>query len=225
MEGYGLYWYCLELIAAEIDRNHLTFELEHDAEVIGHDTGIHYERVQEIMTYMVNIGLFENSNGIITCMKLAKRIDQSMTSDTEFRKKIRQIHESHDGVMTESGQNQEMSCKKIEGRSQKAEAKKTNNTNPGDVDETVWDDFVALRKTKKAPITDTAMKTIRREAEKAGYTITEALRECCSRGWAGFKSDWVKEKGNGTHQQSRKLSASERATEARKEWERNNPDK
>lgn len=118
MEGYGLYWYCLEMIAGLIDRNHLTFELEHDAELIAHDTGIHYELVQEMMTYMVNQGLFENSSGTITCIKMAKRIDQSMTSDTEFRRLIKELNNNHDKVMTESCLNQDLSCKKIDDRSQ-----------------------------------------------------------------------------------------------------------
>lgn len=103
MEGYGLYWYCIELIASAVDQHHITFELEHDAEIIAHDTGIHYERVQEMMTYMVNLGLFEDTGGVITCIKLAKRIDQSMTSNVEMRKTIKTIRESHDSDMTESG--------------------------------------------------------------------------------------------------------------------------
>jgi hypothetical protein len=75
MEGYGLYWYLLELIAQGVDKNALTFELEHDAEIIAHDTGIHHERVQEMMTYMVDLELFENAGGLITCMKMATRTD------------------------------------------------------------------------------------------------------------------------------------------------------
>jgi len=126
MEGYGLYWYCIEMIAGNIDRNHITFELEHDAEIIAYDTGIHYELVQEMMTYMVDQNLFENTNGAITCMKLAKRIDQSMTSDTEFRRIINEIHKNHDLVMIQSRQNQEPSStdKKIEVRSKKLEVRK-----------------------------------------------------------------------------------------------------
>ena len=100
LEGYGLYWYCLELIAAEVDQNKLTFELEHDAEIISFDTGIHYERVQEMMTYMVKLKLFEQNNGAITCMKLAKRLDKSMTSNPVMRKMIEEIRKNHDSVMT-----------------------------------------------------------------------------------------------------------------------------
>lgn len=77
MEGYGLYWYCLELIAANVDDNNLTFELEHDSELISADTGIHRERVEEMMVFMVEQGLFEQApNGVITCLKMAKRTDE-----------------------------------------------------------------------------------------------------------------------------------------------------
>lgn len=76
MEGYGLYWFCLELIAQGIEKHNLTFELEHDAEIISADTGIHQERVQEIMADFVKWMLFENTQGIITCMKMADRTDE-----------------------------------------------------------------------------------------------------------------------------------------------------
>lgn len=52
-------------------------------------------------------------------------------------------------------------------------------------------DFKALRKTKKAPITETAIDGIKREAAKAGLTLEAALKVCCERGWTGFNADWV----------------------------------
>ncbi len=76
MEGYGLYWYCLELIAQNVERHNLSFELEHDAEIISADVGIHFELVQEMMMFMIDLGLFERSNGVITCLKLASRTDE-----------------------------------------------------------------------------------------------------------------------------------------------------
>ena len=100
LEGYGLYWYCIELIAADVDQNNLTFELEHDAEIISFDTGIHVERVNEMMAYMVNVGLFESSGSAITCLKLLKRLDQSMTSNKKMREMITAAKDNHDAVMT-----------------------------------------------------------------------------------------------------------------------------
>jgi hypothetical protein len=64
-------------------------------------------------------------------------------------------------------------------------------------------DFIALRKAKKSPLTETAVNGIRREAEKLGYTLERALTVCCERGWAGFKADWILRDEAGRGAQSR----------------------
>jgi hypothetical protein len=110
LEGYGLYWYCLEMIANSVEPHNLTFELEHDSEVISYHTGLHHEKVELIMRYMVEVGLFENDRGVVTCLKLAKRMDSSMTSNAKMRGMIKRIRDkysfsdinSHDTVMIES---------------------------------------------------------------------------------------------------------------------------
>jgi hypothetical protein len=76
MEGYGLYFFLLECIAGTVDSHNLTFELEEDAELISNATNIHIERVEEMMRYMVNLGLFESDDGRITCLKMALRTDE-----------------------------------------------------------------------------------------------------------------------------------------------------
>lgn len=62
---------------------------------------------------------------------------------------------------------------------------------PDGVFESTWSDFLALRKTKRAPVTQTAIDGIAREASKAGMSLEHALRMCCERGWTGFKAEWV----------------------------------
>lgn len=116
LEGYGLYWYCLELIAGDVSKDKITFELEHDAEIIAHDTGVHYQRVQEMMTFMVNLGLFQQDDGVVRCIKMAQRMDQSMTSNPQMRRIIESFKAdndkrepeksclSHDRVMTQSAE-------------------------------------------------------------------------------------------------------------------------
>jgi len=99
-QGYGLYWYCLECIAGNITEHNLTFELEHDSEILGHHLKMDSRLVEDILTDMSKLGLFENNNGVITCLKIAKRLDQSMTSNTHMRKMISDWKESHDKVMT-----------------------------------------------------------------------------------------------------------------------------
>ena len=68
---------------------------------------------------------------------------------------------------------------------------------PPDVTPEVWDDFIELRGRKNAPITETVIKRLRAEAEKAGWAIDDAIGECITRGWQGFRADWVKGNANG----------------------------
>ena len=65
---------------------------------------------------------------------------------------------------------------------------------PNGVSITVWQDFQKLRKTLKAPITETAMDGIQREADKVGYSLEQALTTCIERSWRGFKADWITDK-------------------------------
>jgi len=71
---------------------------------------------------------------------------------------------------------------------------KINTKIPDGVSETVFQDFVKLRKGLKAPVTETALKGLQREAEKAGMTLQEVLELCCQNGWRGFKATWMDDK-------------------------------
>lgn len=102
LEGYGLYWYCIELIAGKVGAENLTFSLEHDARIIARNTGGTPQKITEMMTRFVEVGLFEDKDGLITCMRLAKRLDKSMTSNPEMRAAIEGIRNNHDLVMTQS---------------------------------------------------------------------------------------------------------------------------
>lgn len=75
---------------------------------------------------------------------------------------------------------------------EKPRRKRTSVAKPDGVSEQVWADFCALRNKRRAPITETALKGIQREADKAGITLNEALSICCERGWQGFKAEWYR---------------------------------
>lgn len=62
---------------------------------------------------------------------------------------------------------------------------------PDDVEQEVWDDYLTLRKSKRAPVTATVIKMLRREADKCGKPLQEVLEICCMNGWQGFKAEWV----------------------------------
>jgi hypothetical protein len=59
------------------------------------------------------------------------------------------------------------------------------------------DDFVRVRKHKKAPLTKTAILGIEREAKIAKISLALAIEVCIERNWIGFKADWYNNKING----------------------------
>jgi hypothetical protein len=106
--GYAVYFHCLELIIGDVCETNITFELEHDSEIIADNlkiagTGDKSGRdiVEDIMRTIVDLGLFTNENGHIFCYKLLKRINMSMTSNKGLREAITSAKElNHDEIMT-----------------------------------------------------------------------------------------------------------------------------
>ena len=77
---------------------------------------------------------------------------------------------------------------------------------PDFVEQQVWDDFLSIRKAKNAPMSETALRAIEREAKKAGWSLNMAISESVSRGWQSFKAEWVKEKLNQSEQRQNTMN-------------------
>ena len=58
------------------------------------------------------------------------------------------------------------------------------------VDAQVAADWLAVRKAKRAALTQTALDGMVDEAHKAGISVAQAVRICAVRGWQGFKASW-----------------------------------
>jgi len=67
----------------------------------------------------------------------------------------------------------------------------TSVATPDGVSEEVWQEFVQHRKTKKAAVTPLVIKGIEGQAQKAGWTLENALKEVVIRNWQSFNADWV----------------------------------
>ena len=59
------------------------------------------------------------------------------------------------------------------------------------------DDFLKVRRKKKAPLTSRAWNAIKREAAKAGWSLEAALEKCVERTWQTFDAGWVAPKSGG----------------------------
>jgi uncharacterized protein YdaU (DUF1376 family) len=62
---------------------------------------------------------------------------------------------------------------------------------PEGVSDSVFQDYLKIRKAKKSPWTPTAQKLMENEAKKANISLQQAMEICCARGWVGFKAEWA----------------------------------
>jgi DNA-binding transcriptional regulator YhcF (GntR family) len=78
------------------------------------------------------------------------------------------------------------------------------------VDENHAKDWLAVRKAKKATMTETALDGVTREASLAGITLGEAVKISAENSWQGFKASWMtKTQGSGGFKPFNKQAATE----------------
>ena len=62
------------------------------------------------------------------------------------------------------------------------------------IDGQIAEDFLTIRKAKRQPLTETAMRLIASEAQKVGMTAFQAVIFSIGNGWGSFRADWVRNK-------------------------------
>lgn len=80
------------------------------------------------------------------------------------------------------------------GKERKGKGKEPLVQRPESVEENVWNDWMVIRKKKDAPLTQTAWVMFLTQVDKAGWSVEDAIKECCLRTWASFKAEWVQPK-------------------------------
>ena len=58
----------------------------------------------------------------------------------------------------------------------------------------IAEDFLTIRKAKRQPLTETAMRLIAADAEKCGMTAAQAVEYAIGNGWGSFRAEWLKNK-------------------------------
>lgn len=56
------------------------------------------------------------------------------------------------------------------------------------------EDFLQIRKAKRQPLTETAMKLLAAAAERCGMTARDAVLYAIGNGWGSFRSEWLQNK-------------------------------
>lgn len=75
---------------------------------------------------------------------------------------------------------------------EKKEARKRAPACPDDVAVGVWADWLALRRAKKAPVSETTLAEARKESDKAAMPLEAFLCAWIARGSQGFAAEWIK---------------------------------
>lgn len=142
---------------------------------------------------------------------LAKAVNVVHNQKKKVMKEVHNVNEKAVNVVPKAVNVTQKAVKEVHTSTSESTSESTSlNTNtaptkkPTDptflegIDKQVAADFLAIRKAKKSPLTETAINGIKREADKAGYTLEQALTVCCERGWAGFKAEWIlRDQANG----------------------------
>ncbi|MEE1653754.1 helix-turn-helix domain-containing protein [Brachymonas sp. J145] len=124
----------------------------------------------------------------VTGDKSGRVTDEAGTGDTHVPRRVTNEAKRGDTHVTQS--TIEPSINHHRSTSNTARSRVTLKK-PDDVDEQIWTDWIALRKARKSPVTQTVVDMVRGEAVKAGIGLQEALAISCANGWQGFRASWV----------------------------------
>lgn len=156
---------------------------------------------------------FEQRDGALWHKRIEAELEKSEgKSDTnrrialerEARKRAEKLAQTHHETCTNRGPNvaetlheqstpQNHSQSSLRSEEEKTPRKRaTPLPRPEDVAEQIWNDWCALRKAKRATVTETVVAEARTEAAKASLTLERFFAVWCARGSQGLQADWLK---------------------------------
>lgn len=177
--GYGMYWYCVELIAKDVTPKNFTFELEHDARIIARNLNLSTKESIDIMKRMVELGLFDfSSNNKLRCIKLAYRLDDFTRKGVNTEEIIKNFKQNQDKV----GLSRTKSDKVPLDKNRKDKNRKDNNPYiPFKVQE-----WLNYRKEIKKPLKDITIKKLIEEHNKNQDEFALKVDHSIAQGYQGL---------------------------------------
>lgn len=180
----------------EVKRGQLVFGLDSYSE----KTGVSVRRLRKLLELLENDGMIDrqksNKFSLISIVNYAKHQDDDRQKTGESQADDKQT----------SGEGQ---AKGSTIRSKELKEGKELKKNNSDLDFSSWphlpspqifNDWVQVRKAKKAAITQTAIERIGKQLHKAvsaGWSVDDALSQAVASGWTGFDATWLKGSPNG----------------------------
>lgn len=193
------------LVALFSFRNKVTNTVWPSRAAIAERTGMHPSNISSATTALVNLGWLvkEGTGGYSKSTRYTLCVPELLSptivahsatvaeSATVARSATQTVAHSATPPLADSATRKEQSIEHTNEQKNTARARSTAPAQPDGVTDQTWADWLQLRKTLKAAVTQTAIDGIAREAARAGYTLEQALVTCCANGWRGFKAEWV----------------------------------
>jgi hypothetical protein len=189
-EGLGLFYTFLEKIALQ-EKPIKTSVLKSQLKV--------GKKLEKCWSFMESLELISSNNGESFNEQLLNFSGKYAIKKEKNREKVRQWREKQ--TYTDNVTSYETECNDSKLNKSKVKESKVNNIefnfknsliDYGFRQELV-DQWLLVRKNKKATNTETAFKIFIKEIEKKSCDLNEILELIISRSWSGFKWEWVNE--------------------------------
>jgi uncharacterized protein YdaU (DUF1376 family) len=150
-------------------------------------TGWYHERCEaEIEAYRANTSQKALAGKASAEAKRLKKLQALNAASTTVEQPCDSVGTDFNGDSTNHQPSTINQSTKVETRKRSPQVER-----PEGVDEQVWADWLQLRKAKKAPVTETVVKSANAEAAKAGLPLEVFLQIWCARGSQGLEASWL----------------------------------
>lgn len=176
-------------------------------------TGAGKTAVVDALKNLVDLGLLVKKTGVRnTSVYAINSFGNQTSSESELVQKANSTSSESELVTSSESEHTKYNIKNNIQNTNKKNTKKSALDLLADFGITgqLADDFIVLRKAKKAPITETALKGYQSEADKAGISICEAVAIAIKRNWQGFNADWNWQGVLPNNQQTQKMTFAEK---------------
>lgn len=180
----------------EVKRGQLVFGLDSYSE----KTGVSVRRLRKLLELLESDKMIDrqksNKFSLISIVNYAKHQDDDRQKSGESQ--------ADDKQASGEGQAEGSTIRSKELKEVKEVKKKNDDLDfsswPNLPSPQIFDDWVQVRKAKKAAITQTAIDRIGKQLHKAvaaGWSVDDALSQAVASGWTGFDATWLKGSPNG----------------------------
>ena len=215
--GYGVYWIMVEILHEESEKKLKLDNMTYVA--IARQASTSVEQVKAIVECCLKYELFVEMDGCFFSKRILKNINKRIEMSekrakagrisAEKRKKATCVGKNPTSVEENPTKSNKEKERKEKERKEK-EIKEKNNTNTTSArvfnfkkslldygfDELLVDEWMAIRKTKKAVNSEFSFNAFISQIEKTGAEKNEVLRVIAEKQWVGFNHAWMKNTNN-----------------------------